>query len=65
MFESNRLEVVPGGNRMAIWTITSDGKRVHPVTDPALFNASHPEWSRQQMQIVLAAEGKGIGIIEI
>jgi Tol biopolymer transport system component len=65
VFESTRPAANPPGSPMAIWIIKSDGTDAHPVTDSAQFGASHPEWSRQQTQIVFAARGKGIGILEI
>jgi Tol biopolymer transport system component len=65
VFESTRPAADPKGSPLSIWIIKSDGTDPRPVTDRSLFSASHPEWSRQQTQIVFAARGMGIGIIEV
>lgn len=65
VFESTRPASNPAGASLAIWVMDSDGRNPSQLTDPKLFSASHPEWSRQQTQIVFAGAGQGIGIMEI
>ncbi|HEY2295415.1 MAG TPA: hypothetical protein VGM86_32330 [Thermoanaerobaculia bacterium] len=65
VFESTRPFPNPGPSTpLAIWVMNSDGTDPRPLTDRGLFSAYHAEWSRQQTQIVFAAQGMGIGIID-
>lgn len=65
VFESTRPAPNPAEASLAIWVMDRDGLNPHQLTDPKLFSASHPEWSRQQTQIVFAGAGQGIGIMEV
>lgn len=66
VFESTRPAPAPTtATPLAIWVMNSDGTSPRPLTDVTLFSAFHAEWSRQQTQIVFAAQGKGIGVIQI
>lgn len=55
VFESNR----PAARALAVWVMGSDGSCPRQLTE----HGSHPEWNRQQTQIVYAT-GKGLYVID-